>query len=598
MSAFDSFTGSAFREWLREVTEGPRVPPGQRLDPFATSMRVFKKVPGWLDAVRQGERPVGVGDRDQYLTDLIAARLVEREAGEPARLTRVGQAAHSAWNELELVNDVDEEELARCIVVLSVAARNADADYIGMMRFWRELRAAVDVDELLSSSQSLYAVSYFNQEYAGFNPWEVMRLRPADIVQDVLDWDAIKQRYAGDDQVSNAVDNLSRRIVDAAARVTGRRNFCRAMELLSVDADAPGALDRWGIEGRERDLALAALSAVAADPVVERRVGRLLIARKNIVLYGPPGTGKTRAALQLADRWRLQHGDQSVFSITFHPSYGYEDFVQGYRPTATTIGTNGEGGQEGSLESVRFELIDGVLLKACERAEEFLDEGDGTNPRRVLLLIDEINRGDTARIFGELITYIEGDKRGVPFRLAQTPTVERTIPSNLYVLGTMNTADKSISLLDIAMRRRFAFVGFPPDPSVFQAAPDWLSEIEGLHLSELLRGLNERLLAIGIEPDCAIGQALLRVDANTPDPFQHLRDRFEYDICPLVLEFCFLDRRRIATVLGGIVDSNGAFRVAMSNAEFMTEMRAIAQQLAPEIPEPVEAEREIEPEPG
>lgn len=283
------------------------------------------------------------------------------------------------------------------------------------------------------------------------------------------------------------------------------------------------------------------------------RLFRLLMSRRNVILYGPPGTGKTHAALRLAAEWRRINGVQSVMSTTFHPSYSYEMFVEGFRP----IPDDRDG---------RFELTDGVLKVACERARA-LPQG-----AHMLLIIDEINRADVARVFGELITYIEPGKRDEPFTLSQRPQASYSIPSNLCFLGTMNTADKSVSLLDVALRRRFAFVDMPPDPGAFKAIPGWLDSVEGVTLADLLVGLNKRLDSVGVAADRSLGHALVHVDASAANPITSLLDRLELDVHPLVEEYCYFDRSRVREVLGALVDHAGRWRRDLSASDQLREL--------------------------
>lgn len=263
----------------------------------------------------------------------------------------------------------------------------------------------------------------------------------------------------------------------------------------------------------------------------------LLMERHNLVFYGPPGTGKTREALLLGRWWKSTYGPETVSQITFHPSYAYEDFIEGFRPT-----TDGSG----------FELRDGIFKRLCQKAATAPD-------KKFLIIIDEINRGDVARILGELITLLEGDKRGELHQaVLQQSGQTFFVPDNLYVLGTMNTADKSISLMDLAIRRRFLFHYFPPDPDVLDEGKDFLDELENIRLSRLLIGLNQRLMDVGVDRDRVLGHSFFMIARETPAPLLTLKNRFRYEIVPLVEEYCYADRSLMARVLGDLVEANGA----------------------------------------
>ena len=186
------------------------------------------------------------------------------------------------------------------------------------------------------------------------------------------------------------------------------------------------------------------------DAAFLREVETLLADKRQVIFQGPPGTGKTFAARKLAAC--LAGSAERVRLVQFHPSYAYEDFVQGYRPTL-------EGGQPG------FKLRNGPLLDAAERAR---DDPDA----RHFLVIDEINRGNLAKVFGELYFLLE--YRGEEMRL-QYSDEPFSLPANLRIIGTMNTADRSIALVDLALRRRFHFVEFHPDePPVRGLLGRWL----------------------------------------------------------------------------------------------------------------------------
>ena len=164
----------------------------------------------------------------------------------------------------------------------------------------------------------------------------------------------------------------------------------------------------------------------------------LLDDKPQIIFQGPPGTGKTYVARKLARH--LAGADDRVTLVQFHPSYAYEDFVQGFRPTLTDDGQAG------------FALRDGPLMRAAERARL---EPDAKH----FLIIDEINRGNLAKVFGELYFLLEYRDAKMNLQYSDEPF---SLPPNLYIIGTMNTADRSIALVDLALRRRFYFVEFDP----------------------------------------------------------------------------------------------------------------------------------------
>lgn len=255
----------------------------------------------------------------------------------------------------------------------------------------------------------------------------------------------------------------------------------------------------------------------------------------NLILYGPPGTGKTyRLKNDYLPRYQDEAGDRFEF-VTFHQSYAYEDFVEGIRP----VTENG---------AVTYEVRSGVLKRLCDRARRSPD-------KRFALFIDEINRGNVAKVFGELITLVEVDKRiridASGNRLASCKGLEVTlpysgerfgVPANVDVIGTMNTADRSIALLDTALRRRFRFEELTPKPELLESIDD--SEGDAIDLRQLLQAMNARLSRL-LHRDQTLGHSYFYHVKS----FDELRRVFAREILPFLQEAFYDDWRQIRYVL-------------------------------------------------
>ena len=226
-----------------------------------------------------------------------------------------------------------------------------------------------------------------------------------------------------------------------------------------------------------------------------REIEQLLAEKRQVIFQGPPGTGKTFVARELAGF--LAGGadpDNRVTLVQFHPSYAYEDFVQGFRPTLSADGQAG------------FELRKGPLLRAAERARRY----DGGNH---YLIIDEINRGNLAAVFGELYFLLEYRDERINLQYSDAGF---SLPENLFILGTMNTADRSIALVDLALRRRFYFVEFYPDKEPVKGVlRRWLRamapDMEGV--ADVVARANELLS----DSDAALGPSYFMQDNLTAD---------------------------------------------------------------------------------
>jgi 5-methylcytosine-specific restriction protein B len=285
------------------------------------------------------------------------------------------------------------------------------------------------------------------------------------------------------------------------------------------DAESPRTVRE--IEIPQRRLAFSPVTAeAAADLLMDQaeltKIAELLWDRRQAIFYGPPGTGKTYLATRLA---RHLTEDGAVKLVQFHPSYTYEDFFEGFRPQQQ----DGSGG-------LTFELTPGPFRLFAETAKD-----NPTTP--YILIIDEINRANLAKVFGELYFLLE--YRDESISLQYSPKEEFTLPPNLFLIGTMNTADRSIARIDTAMRRRFAFIELDPRiPPVQGLLARWLKS-RGLRDDPalLLDLLNSRLA----DADAAIGPSYL-MKSSIYEREDGLDRVWQYEIMPL-LEDLFYGQR-------------------------------------------------------
>jgi ATPase len=257
------------------------------------------------------------------------------------------------------------------------------------------------------------------------------------------------------------------------------------------------------------------LNKVYMDEDTYNTLTELLEAKYNVILQGAPGVGKTFAAKRLAYSIMGQKDTSRVAMVQFHQSYSYEDFIQGYRPS-----------KDG------FELVNGAFYKFCKEAEE-------DNERPYFFIIDEINRGNLSKILGELMMLIEKDKRGEKIKLLYS-NEWFTVPQNVRIIGMMNTADRSLALMDYALRRRFAFFDFAPAFSS-EGFKNYLSEKDSPKLEKLIAAVESLNSTISTDESLGdgfrIGHSYFCTDDEITDEW--LKSVVEYEVIPLIKEYWF-----------------------------------------------------------
>ena len=275
----------------------------------------------------------------------------------------------------------------------------------------------------------------------------------------------------------------------------------------------------------------------------------------NTILYGPPGTGKTYNSIKYAvdtvdedfnqdgskkfenyvERFNdLKTSGQIAFT-TFHQSYGYEEFIEGIKPFL------GKRGVRRGRSDLNYKISDGVFKEFCNKAAS-----DRSN--KYVFIIDEINRGNISKIFGELITLIEDSKRAGENE-AMSVTLpysqeEFSVPENVYILGTMNTADRSIALMDTALRRRFEFIEMMPKEKLLDIA------IDNVNVKQMLKAMNQRIEVL-YDREHTLGHAFFMPLKNKEkETINQLASIFKNKIIPLLQEYFYEDYEKIMLVLG------------------------------------------------
>jgi hypothetical protein len=341
-------------------------------------------------------------------------------------------------------------------------------------------------------------------------------------------------------------------------------------ELAELEEDPVDALDDEALPKAVSALLFPAKGPTAPDKLMQNKP-------TNLILFGPPGTGKTYVTAQhavsicqgrplaqlaaedyrdrlMADYRKLCAAGNIAF-VTFHQTYDYTDFVEGLRPQVTTD------------KRMTYELVPGVLRRLAALATSEQRQGE-----QFVIIIDEINRGNVSKILGELITLIESDKR-----LKAKNALEVTLPIsgdtfglplNLHLIGTMNTADRSIALIDTALRRRFDFIAMDPKPEVLDS-DTYVGDVKP---SDFLRSLNTKLAGVFRDREHAIGHAWFMPDGDKPSTQEQVLKAFKEKVVPTLTEWLWDDPEKLREILGDVVDEYGKIQSEKLTRKWMVEM--------------------------
>ncbi len=383
--------------------------------------------------------------------------------------------------------------------------------------------------------------------------WQFLtQMQPGDIVyakrgtHQILGRGVVTSEYEYDPEYSDRYPNI-RRVEWRQTEILERTDRIVQKTLTDITSitDYVRELEEWFADPEDEDaddLVRPAdppysveqfLSDVYMDKTAYETLVGLVRKKKNVILQGAPGVGKTYTAKRLAYSMMGVKDQERIMMVQFHQSYSYEDFIEGFRPAGSGTG---------------FEIKKGSFYLFCRKAADDLEH-------EYFFIIDEINRGNLSKIFGELFMLIENDKRGNSLQLLYSDELF-SVPQNVYIIGMMNTADRSLAMLDYALRRRFAFFDMTPgfESTGFREYRTRLASEKFNRLIECTKRLNEEIArdeSLG-EGFC-IGHSYFCNLTEVSDPV--LAEIVDYELAPLLKEYWYDDRTKAMDWINRLKDA-------------------------------------------
>ncbi|TVZ16402.1 McrB family protein [Maribacter sp. MAR_2009_72] len=467
----------AFKEWLINTGSSSTLPQGDfRLDPFGSSLRKFNNAHSWLEVLSNTGVFTPSGRKSQAISDLTSAELLKSDES----FTDFGKLVYDKWEKYSIPAGNADYEIHRCLLLISASFNKSNSVYKDYYSRWLELRKIFSFNFLINNKVYLYLFSYLDKDAVGFNP--VKFVKSLNLTEknftSTIDWESIKTYYS-DASVDTAVNKYESTISGYLTR-EGRSNICIAMELFNSNkSEREAVIAEIGIASPELDV----LNNILADIKVS-------ISASQKIYYGAPGTGKSHKIKEI-----LKGKESRTERVTFHPEYDYASFIGGFKPITEKDAVSG-------LDEIKYKFVPQIFTNIYIDAwqNEFQD---------YFLVIEEINRGNCAEIFGDIFQLLdEGYEITPSFELANHLEKMLTkkgydgftngkmqLPSNLSLLATMNTSDQSLFPMDSAFKRRWDWEYIPIDYNKLPENPSsnfkvTLSDTESFYWIDFIKKVN------------------------------------------------------------------------------------------------------------